>query len=231
MTIIGEGTPHRYPSGEFKRKVICQCACGSDPKEIIYNNIVTGTSTSCGCMSIKARTKHGLSGSRQYQSWADMKKRCDNSNLASYEHYGLRGISYDESWKTFEGFWKDMEEGYSDELTLDRIDVDGNYNKENCRWTTNSIQMHNRRKVKSLRSYIGVAKGDGSSNYFALLTKNGQYIYLGTYSEEKDAAKAYDDGSYEFFLDRPNKTIPNADWIYEKVWNYINNSTMERMNG
>lgn len=228
LTILGEGTPHIYPSGKPRRKVICQCACGSEPKEIMYNNILSGTATSCGCISLARVTTHGMFKTRQYQCWADMKKRCDNCNIEAYESYGLRGISYQESWKTFEGFWADMQEGYSDDLTLDRIDVDGNYTKENCRWSSQSVQSHNKRKVESSRNYIGVSKGKGDPKYCAMLTKDGECIYLGKYVNEEDAAKAYDDGSYEIFLDRPNKTVQNNDWVYKKVIGHIN-SQMEKV--
>jgi len=82
---------------------------------------------SCGC---KTHYGHGMSRSREYTIWSDMKGRCDSD----HHRYGGRGISYTPKWNTFLGFWEDMKEGYSKELTIDRIDVDGNYTKENCQW-------------------------------------------------------------------------------------------------
>ena len=77
---------------------------------------------------------HGLSKSRQYYIWRSMKQRVDNPNRKDYAHYGGRGIKYDPTWKTFNGFWEDMAETYADNLTLDRIDPNKDYCKENCRW-------------------------------------------------------------------------------------------------
>ncbi len=74
-----------------------------------------------------------------------MRRRCTEKKQKSYPDYGGRGITYDEKWFTFEGFWEDMQYGYSDELTLDRINNDGNYCKENCRWATRLEQSRNKR--------------------------------------------------------------------------------------
>lgn len=81
---------------------------------------------------------------RIYQIWADMKVRCDNPDNETYIWYGAKGIKYQESWVKFENFYEDMKEGYSDELTLDRIDPSKNYSKDNCRWATKTAQARNR---------------------------------------------------------------------------------------
>ena len=74
-----------------------------------------------------------------------MKKRCCNKNTRQYHDYGGRGVTYDPKWETFEGFWEDMNVGYPDLLSLDRINPDGNYCIENCRWVTRDIQARNKR--------------------------------------------------------------------------------------
>jgi len=74
-----------------------------------------------------------------------MKRRCNNPNNNAYRNYGGRGITYCKEWEKFENFWRDMEEGYDDNLTLDRIDNNGNYCKENCRWVDYKTQMNNMR--------------------------------------------------------------------------------------
>ena len=86
---------------------------------------------------------------REYHSWNSMKNRCNNPNLKEYKNYGGRGISYDPRWEDFREFYKDM--GKRPEgTTLDRIDVDKNYCKENCRWATREQQQHNLRIHKKI---------------------------------------------------------------------------------
>lgn len=103
---------------------------------------------------IKANKTHGLSTSQQYRAWMNMKARCDNPNFIEYQHYGGRGITYDPKWKTFVGFWKDMEEGYQPNLSLERKDVNANYSKENCRWIPRGHQQRNKRNSR-LVTYKG----------------------------------------------------------------------------
>ena len=99
---------------------------------------------------------HGLVGTRPYHIWGNMKKRCNNPNSPDYPRYGGRGITYCEQWEKFEGFWEDMKEGYSDTLTLDRKDNNGNYSKDNCRWVELKKQQNNRRDNRIIR-YKGKA--------------------------------------------------------------------------
>lgn len=90
--------------------------------------------------------KHGLAHTRQWLVWANMKKRCNYKKAFAYARYGGRGITYDPKWETFVGFWEDMSTGYSPEMTLERIDNNKNYCKENCKWILASLQARNQEK-------------------------------------------------------------------------------------
>ena len=130
LTIIEEVERWVYPSGETRRQFLVQCSCGSSPRKMLISNFKTGSTKSCGCFNKEKSTTHGMHKTRQYQCWADMKTRCDNADHKWYSYYGGRGITYSPEWATFEGFWKDMSIGYSDELTLNRRNNDGDYTKE-----------------------------------------------------------------------------------------------------
>lgn len=85
-----------------------------------------------------------LFGSKFYTVWQNMKSRCNNPNNVRYHRYGGKGISYNPSWETFAGFYKDMYGSYDESLQLDRIDNDGNYTKDNCRWVSAKENSLNR---------------------------------------------------------------------------------------
>ena len=188
----------------------CKCHCGSE-FQTISSRLRSGHTKSCGCGRVKgikkANTLHGMSSTRQYDSWRGMVRRVSDIKDQYYMGYGGRGITYDPKWETFEGFWEDMSEGYSDELTLDRIDVNGNYCKENCRWASTSVQNHNQRKKKECSSeFIGVSFNRQRGKWVAMISENGLPKYLGGFLEETDAAIAYDNESEIIYGDRSNKT-------------------------
>lgn len=125
---------------------VCRCDCGTQ-REVIGDTLKKGLSRSCGCSGKDWCRSHGMEGSPTYESWSHMKYRCDNKNAKNYDRYGGRGIKYDERWRSFEGFFKDMGVRPHN-ATLDRINNDGDYGPNNCRWATQAVQLSNRSVTK-----------------------------------------------------------------------------------
>lgn len=132
-------------SGSVRWK--CLCECGNYVVCLAYN-LKDGHTRSCGCLHKKGtRTTHGMRHTRLYGIWTDMKSRCDNPNMKRYFDYGGRGITICDEWhNSFESFrdWA-MANGYRDDLSIDRVDVNGNYEPSNCRWIPREAQASNKR--------------------------------------------------------------------------------------
>ena len=145
---------------------LCQCDCGNT-KETKTSYLTSGDTSSCGCYRRECelknlekcrgivQKKHGRSNTRIYQIWADMKDRCNNRNNKAFKNYGGRGIKVCEEWeKDFMTFYTwAMDNGYKDTLTIDRINVNKNYEASNCRWVTWEIQANNKRTTKKIKIY------------------------------------------------------------------------------
>ena len=152
---------------------VCRCDCGK-LLSVSASNLSAGQK-SCGCkareessLRMSQKITHGQTHTRLYRLWVGMRQRCFDENASNYGRYGGRGITVCDEWDRFENFrdWS-LKNGYSDELTIDRIDYDGHYGPDNCRWVSDKIQANNR-----------------STNHY--LEYDGQIMSIADWARKKD---------------------------------------------
>jgi hypothetical protein len=141
LTVV-EAAPTVY---NYMKRWNCLCACGKQ-SVVAQASLRSGNTKSCGCQS--GMPTHGDTNSTEYKAWDSMHQRCNNKTRRDYANYGGRGITICARWQKYENFLADMGRKPSPELSLDRVNNDGNYEPGNCRWATRWQQNNNSRHCK-----------------------------------------------------------------------------------
>jgi len=184
-----------------RKEVVAECPyCGKE-FTTLAQSIKSGATSSCGCASIQLAVdknkKHGLSNHRLYLIYRGMVNRCNNKNSNAYKYYGGKGVYICDEWiESNTNFFEwAFNNGYRDDLSLDRIDPYGNYEPSNCRWVTNRVQARNTRKLQknNTSGYRGVSYCKERGKFLAQITVDYIVIRLGAFDNAVDAAYAYDE--------------------------------------
>lgn len=189
------------------KKYLCYCECGNS-KDINKYSLLSGDTKSCGCLNKELRTKRGLYDSKLYNIHKAIKRRCYNENDKGYKNYGGRGISVHNEWLGEKGFinfynWA-MNNGYREGLSIDRKEVNGNYEPSNCRWTTMDVQANNKRENRNV-------------------TINGEIKTLAEWAKFAGIGK-------QTLKERLNNNWPEED-LLKKVTKFDVINTFEEING
>jgi hypothetical protein len=192
----------------YRARFLCVCDCGNK-KIVLGQNLLSGHVKSCGCLHSEIANKkiekynlsegreiHGQAKTRLYTIWEGIKTRCLKEAHHTYKDYGGRGIKVCPEWETSYIAFQEwaLANGYADNLSIDRIDVNGDYCPDNCRWADPSTQAYNKRITKRNTSgVVGVSYNKRTGKYVAYITKNYKMKYLGAFETLEEAAKARKD--------------------------------------
>lgn len=192
--LIGE-TWQKTPTSTNKQSVkrgIYECQyCGKE-FEASSGNIQRGQTKSCGCLKGDA---HGFSYHKFYNTWVGMLHRCTNTMRQDYKDYGGRGITVCEEWLDITNFiaWVESTHPNIEGVSLDRIDVDGNYEPNNCRWADASTQALNKRIMKNNTSgFVGVCWDKSKDKWVAIIHFNNVRFNIGSFPTKEEAVLARD---------------------------------------
>lgn len=170
-----------------------KCSCGT-VKYVLRSHVESGRSKSCGCIRkdilTGRNTTHGKSKTPEFTVWQGMISRCENKNNNHYSNYGGRGISVCGEWHDFETFIRDMMRRPTPQHTIDRKDNNGNYCKDNCKWSTKKEQARNRRAQKRNKTGEVGIYANGSKYRARITVDNGKEIHLGYFKTLQDAQHA-----------------------------------------
>lgn len=135
-----------------------------------------------------------------YTTWVNMRQRCFNQNHAEYHNYGGRGISICEEWEDFDRFLQDVGLPEHPSLSLDRVDNNKGYSKDNCRWSCKSVQSYNKRSSKSNTSgKIGVSWCKQTGKWRSTIKINNKFICLGRFKQLEDAVAVREEAEVNFY--------------------------------
>lgn len=173
LVVLNRVENNRFGSARW----LCRCSCGKE-KVIAASHLLNGTTNSCGCLqsdlSSARKLTHGMSRERIYDVHWQMIDRCENPENSSYENYGGRGIKVDPIWRGLESFLSNMPEGYTDNMTIERIDTNKDYSPDNCCWVLKEDQSRNRTKYKTNKSGVpGVYYDKRSQSWVATWCVDG----------------------------------------------------------
>lgn len=178
-----------------------ECDCGVT-KQVFAYALNKGSTVSCGCYNMEKAITHGMSDSPEYTVYGSMKSRCYDTKNIAYHNYGKRGISVSDSWlEGFEAFFKDMGPRPSDKHTLERVDVNLGYSKENCIWTDDrGLQTYNSRKRSDNNSgKTGVCWYKASESWSVEINKDKIKHFLGYYKDLATAILVREEAELKYY--------------------------------
>lgn len=185
----------------------CGCECGNK-KTISSKHLRSGGTRSCGCLVFendsKTKLKHGQATTKgktvEYRTWQSMINRCTKPNVKAFNHYGGRGITVCERWREFTNFFEDMGRNPSPKHSIERIDVNGNYEPSNCKWATHIDQARNKRISKRNNSGSqGVCWNSPKNKWQVYISVSYKNIYIGRFDILEDAVKARKEAEFKYW--------------------------------